>query len=304
MDRCHVFIGDIELKARDFEVVTNSRNTQPNEAAFLPQHLGDREFLWRTLLWNLHVYDKAKCSDSRDLVYALVHISSDFRSRTFPVDYSKPAEQVFRDAAESALMVSSSPSHPGGAANESSDVIGLLALATTRMGHGHRNERNPYFPSWVPDWRIETSYACPEHRKAISSMVASFSGPRSPLATARVVRDGLVIEGEVVTICFPFHHIDGKAGQGNCPCCQLFSGWSTWSQELKWRLCEGGQTGGEVIFVPRTMRSSRVPKFPPDNGVAFVLVCMSGMSYEPRYCFRFTHPQPFEPAHSTTVCII
>ncbi|KAK5730505.1 hypothetical protein LTR15_000442 [Elasticomyces elasticus] len=88
----------------------------------------------KSLVHNLQLYGKARCSDPRDYIYALVSISMERKSMA--VDYGISAEELYLSFARNNVGVA------------------LLAAAASR----HDKPYMESLPSWVPDWQVAPRY--------------------------------------------------------------------------------------------------------------------------------------------------
>lgn len=295
-ERRWFWIGSLQFRGDELQRANNMSGCKAEIRPVQMGYLDDRH----PLIWNLHSCQSSECSRPHDLVYALVHISSDFKRLPFKVDYTLPLTEVFRSVAELAIhgvnrdVVDNPDVHSG-------DVLGLLALATTRLSYQFRNRRFPHFPSWIPDWRSAIEYMAPEHETAVRSRGASPWGRRGlPASVVEVCEDCLVMRGEIMTICFACEE-RGKDPSG-CRCCCHFGGeWERWSAELKREMLRG-KSDCNVIFVPEVVAPTQ-PSSAFKRGIAFVMTELAEACLELRYCFSVKEPLAAEHLRASVVRI-
>ncbi|KAH7346049.1 heterokaryon incompatibility protein-domain-containing protein [Pyrenochaeta sp. MPI-SDFR-AT-0127] len=93
----------------------------------------------------LRAHWSSECSDPKDRIYALLGISS-LKNSThlgLKVDYSKSTSEVYRGATKAII--------------EETGRLGVLCLVTEAGTHAVTKTyraRQPFLPSWVPDWNV------------------------------------------------------------------------------------------------------------------------------------------------------
>lgn len=99
----------------------------------------------RLLLELLVAHKNALCTDLRDRVYGLLGISS-LNTSSHPelkIDYTKSPSEVYRGAARAIIEETGSL-----------DVICMSCEAVTRPDTSEYRPRQPYLPTWAPDWNL------------------------------------------------------------------------------------------------------------------------------------------------------
>ncbi|KAK7913890.1 HET-domain-containing protein [Apiospora marii] len=94
--------------------------------------LGSMSFAPRIVSY-LHGFEKHKCSDPRDKVYALLGITTGHVVERIIPDYDRPVAKVYRDVVETHIR--------------SHDDLGFLRFAC------YGDKSDPDGASWIPDWR-------------------------------------------------------------------------------------------------------------------------------------------------------
>ena len=100
--------------------------------------------LYNSIIETLHIFEDAKCYDTRDRLYA--HLSMGWSPGKFSVDYTASVEDVYAGFAFTLLRATSDDLLPA-----------ILASASCR--HDERSIAPRRLPSWVPDWQIAAHYA-------------------------------------------------------------------------------------------------------------------------------------------------
>jgi tetratricopeptide (TPR) repeat protein len=98
----------------------------------------------------------SECSDPKDRIYALLGISS-LRKSTHPglkVDYSQSTSEVYRGATRAIVEETGRL-----------DVLCLVTEAGTHAVTKTYRARQPFLPSWVPDWNV--------HRRTAFSLIST-----------------------------------------------------------------------------------------------------------------------------------
>lgn len=101
---------------------------------------------------------KSECSDPKDRIYAFLGISS-LKNSTHPglkVDYSQSTSEVYRGATRAII--------------EETGELNVLFLVTEAGTHAVTKTyraRQPFLPSWVPDWNV--------HRRTAFSLISTHS---------------------------------------------------------------------------------------------------------------------------------
>ncbi|KAK5679235.1 hypothetical protein LTS10_008050 [Elasticomyces elasticus] len=283
--------GSAYIKAIDLENAVSRYRLVPDFPAWR------RDLGTRTLLWNLQVWHKCQCSDPKDLVFSLVQVSRSVGARPFDFDYSQSLLTIFRAVAE--MSAASTETHQG---VDSSDVLGLLAVATSRLGSLGQNCRPDSFPSWIPDWREPIHYVSDEHKIAVEKRpeMSAFGSVSEHFTTASINAQGcLILLGELVNLCFPPQHLEQPRNPSQCRTCHFFGPlWKTWTLPQQSQLAFTLET--TTLFIPKlAIRTGRKTK-----DIAFALIGTSSYSFRLRFCFPYTHPKPMEDLRIATITII
>ncbi|KUJ12429.1 HET-domain-containing protein [Mollisia scopiformis] len=138
-----------------------------------------------SLLRNLVTYDMQECQDPRDKVYALLGISTPVPGVEFPISYTDPVSEVFRNVAKHII--------------EGSQRLDILLDCHNASNRSHSA------PSWAPDWE--------HYRRGCRTIYYDTNGwdASSPLSTKGSFRvDNMVLRsrgfiiGEISTISKEF----------------------------------------------------------------------------------------------------
>ncbi|KAK4890222.1 hypothetical protein LTR27_011104 [Elasticomyces elasticus] len=183
------------------------------------------------LLCELYYSRILQCSQPRDFIYALLHISAD--TGGIPIDYAIPVEELY--LAVAARMAKHS-------------VLMLQALSSCATVFG-----STAVPSWVPDWRTGCDEKLPvrEHKSTIAMLCHEIvelerSGRLPVEMSVEVNGQTLLIQGSVLQPCFPPMHAKSE----ECDTCRVFTyPWNNfWSKELKCAL-ESMAAKKQVLFM-------------------------------------------------------
>jgi tetratricopeptide (TPR) repeat protein len=133
----------------------------------------------KPLLSLLLSHKNAACTDPRDRVYALLGLSS-LHNTTHPslrIDYTLPVSAVYLNVARAIIE-----------STHSLDILCLSTSPVSRKDTGHYRPRQPFLPSWAPDWN--TYWAA----TPLSSLIATTANASGHLpAVASFSDDGMTL---------------------------------------------------------------------------------------------------------------
>lgn len=125
------------------------------------------------LIQNLDTFDAAQCSEPRDMVIALLGLSSDMKtsSHQFRASYSIPVGRLFRDLAEHYLRADRDYWESDSEWHVRSPVARTLAVLACAVARPPPLEQEA-LPWWIPDWRNRPTFVCEEHEAVTRAAVA------------------------------------------------------------------------------------------------------------------------------------
>jgi hypothetical protein len=113
--------------------------------AHLRKQLTDGAQTRQPLLELLDLHKSALCTDPRDRIYALIGLSY-LENSDHPglkINYTKSISQVYRGAVQAVIEETGEL-----------DIICLTSEPCVRPGTNHYSPRQPFLPSWAPDWSV------------------------------------------------------------------------------------------------------------------------------------------------------
>lgn len=137
-----------------------------------------------SFLGAMQAFNQHQCYDERDRVYALAHVSNDFRPA---VDYRLTVEATYMSVAQELIR--------------SGRSMELLACASSRT-----SSPSP-LPSWVPDWREPVFFDSSTHRQAVTEALSCDQSQESwrkssiDSGYATIKGDTLTLQCHVVRSC-------------------------------------------------------------------------------------------------------
>lgn len=179
-------LDDYALMTRYEKFVTNLSFTGPTHIKKSLHSEGQQS---RPLLELLYLHRTALCTDPRDRIYALIGISS-LRSSTHPglkIDYANSTSEVYRGAAEAIIEETACL-----------DIICMNSEAITRPDTNQYRARQPFLPTWAPDWNVYQS------SMTLSTMYPSTRACGDSRARFKFSNDGNVLTAEGLDIA-PLH---------------------------------------------------------------------------------------------------